>query len=90
MPAKEAATGFVEQRMADHLRITATHDVDARLGAGWSDIHLVHQAPATDFAEIDLSTDVLGTVHYVVLGETRSWLDDLGWATSLSARERSK
>ena len=35
---------LIEQRKADHLRLSAGGDVDARAGAGWDDIHLVHEA----------------------------------------------
>src|SRR5262245_44660729 len=51
----------VEARKAEHLRLTATADVTAATGAGWADIHLLHQAlPAIDLDAIDLRVDFLG------------------------------
>ncbi|MBV8716809.1 MAG: type 2 isopentenyl-diphosphate Delta-isomerase, partial [Chloroflexi bacterium] len=35
---------LIEQRKADHLRLSAGGDVDALGGAGWDDIRLVHEA----------------------------------------------
>jgi isopentenyl-diphosphate delta-isomerase len=52
---------LIEQRKADHLRFAADSDVDARAGAGWNDVHLVHEAlPELDQCEIDLSVAFLG------------------------------
>jgi isopentenyl-diphosphate delta-isomerase len=51
----------VEARKAEHLRVSATADVNARIGAGWDDIHLVHQAlPEVDFDRIDLGVSLFG------------------------------
>ena len=51
----------IESRKADHLRLSATGDVDAAGGAGWQDVQLVHEAlPEIDQAEIDLHVDFLG------------------------------
>jgi isopentenyl-diphosphate delta-isomerase len=51
----------IEQRKADHLRLSATSDVDAPGGAGWDDIKLVHNAlPEIDQCNVDLSTSFLG------------------------------
>jgi isopentenyl-diphosphate delta-isomerase len=51
----------VEARKAEHLRVSATGDVNARVGAGWQDIRLVHEAlPEIDFDDIDLSIELLG------------------------------
>jgi len=51
----------IEQRKADHLRLTATEDVSARTGAGWADIRLLHEAlPATDLDAVDLRIPFLG------------------------------
>jgi isopentenyl-diphosphate Delta-isomerase len=51
----------IEQRKADHLRLSATADVDALGGAGWSDVRLVHEAlPEIDQSQIDLSATFLG------------------------------
>jgi isopentenyl-diphosphate delta-isomerase len=51
----------IEQRKADHLRLSADGDVDALAGAGWQDVHLVHEAlPALDQCEVDLSVEFLG------------------------------
>jgi isopentenyl-diphosphate delta-isomerase len=51
----------IEQRKADHLRLSASSDVDAPGGAGWDDIKLVHNAlPEIDQCDVDLSTTFLG------------------------------
>lgn len=51
----------IEQRKADHLRLSAEVDVDARRGAGWTDVHLVHEAlPEIDQCDVDLSVEFLG------------------------------
>ena len=51
----------VEARKAEHLRVSATADVNTRVGAGWGDVHLVHEAlPELDFEEIDLSATLFG------------------------------
>ncbi|HXI17474.1 MAG TPA: type 2 isopentenyl-diphosphate Delta-isomerase [Chloroflexota bacterium] len=53
--------GEIEQRKADHLRLTATEDVSARTGAGWADIRLLHEAlPTTDLDAVDLRMTFLG------------------------------
>jgi len=52
---------LIEQRKADHLRLTATGDVEATRGAGWDDIQLVHEAlPEIDQCTVDLSAEFLG------------------------------
>src|SRR5579864_4906935 len=52
---------LIEQRKADHLRLTAEEDVEASRGAGWDDIHLVHEAlPEVDQCAINLATRFLG------------------------------
>jgi isopentenyl-diphosphate Delta-isomerase len=52
---------LIETRKADHLRLSATGDVDALGGAGWSDVWLVHEAlPEVDQAAVDLSVDFFG------------------------------
>ena len=52
---------LIEQRKADHLRLTAEEDVEASQGAGWEDIHLVHEAlPEVDHQAIDLEASFLG------------------------------
>ena len=52
---------LIEERKADHLRLSATGAVDALVGPGWEDIWLVHEAlPEVDQAEISLATDFLG------------------------------
>src|SRR5438128_7250765 len=52
---------LVEQRKADHLRLSAEADVDALVGPGWDDIHLVHEAlPDVDQCAVQLQTDFLG------------------------------
>ncbi|HTD77830.1 MAG TPA: alpha-hydroxy-acid oxidizing protein, partial [Chloroflexota bacterium] len=51
----------VEARKAEHLRVSATADVNTRVGAGWDDVHLIHEAlPELDFDEIDLSETLFG------------------------------
>ena len=55
------ASELIRARKADHVRLAANGDVEARTGPGWSDIHLVHEAiPAADFDAIDLSVTFLG------------------------------
>jgi isopentenyl-diphosphate Delta-isomerase len=52
---------LIEQRKADHLRLSAEADVDARVGAGWDDIQLVHEAlPEIDQSCVKLETEFLG------------------------------
>src|ERR671932_2000667 len=52
---------LIESRKADHLRLSASEDVDATVGAGWEDVRLVHEAlPEVDQCAIDLSVDFLG------------------------------
>jgi isopentenyl-diphosphate delta-isomerase len=52
---------LIEQRKADHLRLSATSDVDALAGPGWDEIKLVHDAlPEVDQACINLSVTFLG------------------------------
>jgi isopentenyl-diphosphate delta-isomerase len=51
----------IEARKAEHLRVTASGDVSTRVGAGWADIHLVHEAlPDLDLDDVDLSVEFLG------------------------------
>lgn len=51
----------VAERKAEHFRLAASPAIESRLGPGWSDIHLLHQAlPATDLDAIDLGTEFLG------------------------------
>jgi isopentenyl-diphosphate delta-isomerase len=50
----------VGRRKAEHLRLAADLEQQPD-GAGWADVHLVHDAlPAVDSADIDLSTELLG------------------------------
>src|SRR5260370_41516639 len=50
-----------EARKADHLRVSASGDVDALAGPGWDDVRLVHEAlPEVDQCAIDLSVSFLG------------------------------
>jgi isopentenyl-diphosphate delta-isomerase len=52
---------LIEARKADHLRLSATGDVDALAGPGWADVRLVHEAlPEVDQCAIDLSVEFLG------------------------------
>jgi isopentenyl-diphosphate delta-isomerase len=59
--ATDMADELIEQRKADHLRLSATGDVEASTPAGWNDVRLVHEAlPEVDFDEIDLRAEFLG------------------------------
>jgi isopentenyl-diphosphate delta-isomerase len=50
----------IPRRKADHLRL-ATSDQHQAGGAGWEDIHLVHDAlPIVDAAAVDLGAELLG------------------------------
>jgi isopentenyl-diphosphate delta-isomerase len=52
---------LIESRKADHLRLSASGDVDAWVGAGWEDVRLVHEAlPEVDQCAVDLSASFLG------------------------------
>jgi isopentenyl-diphosphate delta-isomerase len=52
---------LIEARKADHLRLSATGDVDALAGPGWADVRLVHEAlPEVDQCAIDVSVGFLG------------------------------
>jgi len=60
-PARGRDLDEVERRKGEHLDIAAHEDVETKIGPGWGDIHLVHEAlPRTDLAEVDLSVDFLG------------------------------
>jgi isopentenyl-diphosphate Delta-isomerase len=51
----------VAARKAEHLRVTATQDINTRAGPGWADVHLIHEAlPEVDLDAVDLSVDFLG------------------------------
>jgi isopentenyl-diphosphate Delta-isomerase len=51
----------IEARKADHLRLSASGDVDALAGPGWDDVRLVHEAlPEVDLCDVDLSVAFLG------------------------------
>ncbi len=51
----------IESRKADHLRLSASGDVDALAGPGWEDVRLVHEAlPEVDQTDVDLSVEFLG------------------------------
>jgi isopentenyl-diphosphate Delta-isomerase len=61
MTDNPAVDELIESRKADHLRLSASGDVDARAGPGWQDIHLVHEAlPEVDASAIDLRAELLG------------------------------
>src|SRR5229473_3174103 len=52
---------LIEARKADHLRLSASGDVDALAGPGWDDVRLVHEAlPEVDQCAIELSVSFLG------------------------------
>jgi isopentenyl-diphosphate Delta-isomerase len=52
---------LIEQRKADHLRLSASGDVEAVGGAGWDDVRLLHEAlPDVDRCAISLDTTFLG------------------------------
>ncbi len=51
----------VEQRKAEHLRLTTSRDVTSGAGPGWSDVRLLHHPlPVADLSATDLSTEFLG------------------------------
>jgi isopentenyl-diphosphate delta-isomerase len=51
----------IERRKGEHLTIASGEGVETRIGAGWDDVHLVHDAlPRVDAAHVDLSIDLLG------------------------------
>ncbi len=51
----------VERRKGEHLRVSAREDVTTLRGAGWGDVHLVHNAlPEVDLDAVDLRVDFLG------------------------------
>ncbi len=57
-PAHHSA---VEARKGEHLRVTATQDVNTRTGPGWADVHLIHEAlPEVDLDAVDVSAEFLG------------------------------
>jgi isopentenyl-diphosphate delta-isomerase len=57
----ERGVDQVEARKAEHLRVTASRDVETRNGAGWADIRLVHEAlPEIDLLTVDVSAEFLG------------------------------
>jgi isopentenyl-diphosphate delta-isomerase len=52
---------LIEQRKADHLRLSAAGEVEALAGPGWDDVALVHEAlPDIDQCAIDLAVTFLG------------------------------
>jgi isopentenyl-diphosphate delta-isomerase len=52
---------LIEQRKADHLRLSAAGDVDALAGPGWDEIRLVHEAlPEVDESGVRLETSLFG------------------------------
>ncbi len=51
----------VEARKAEHLELTVSSDVNTRAGAGWADVHLIHEAlPELELDAVDLSVEFLG------------------------------
>ncbi len=53
--------GQVMQRKGEHLAIAAQENVESHVGAGWRDVHLLHEAlPRVDLAAVDLSVEFLG------------------------------
>ena len=51
----------IERRKAEQLRRAASGHEDSAGGAGWKDVHLVHQAlPRADLHGVDVSTRLLG------------------------------
>lgn len=56
-----AASLEIARRKGEHLAIVSERDVEARIRAGWEDVHLVHDAlPVVDRDAVDLSTKLLG------------------------------
>jgi isopentenyl-diphosphate delta-isomerase len=67
-PEQSTVVDEVERRKGEHLRIASSGDVEAAVGPGWRDVHLVHSAlPAVDLDEIDVSTELLGRTLRVPL-----------------------
>jgi isopentenyl-diphosphate delta-isomerase len=59
--AVERDHGLVAQRKGEQLAIAARDDVESQVGAGWSDVHLLHDAlPKVDLDAVDLSVEFLG------------------------------
>jgi isopentenyl-diphosphate delta-isomerase len=57
----EPLDALVEARKGQHLELAATQDVEAAVGAGWSDVRLVHQSlPVADLEAIELGVPFLG------------------------------
>lgn len=60
-PFPPAASLEIARRKGEHLAIVSERDVEARIRAGWEDVHLVHDAlPVVDRDAVDLSTKLLG------------------------------
>lgn len=59
----------VYNRKKEHVEISRTADVEAKLSAGWEDIHLIHQClPEIDRADIDLTATFCGRkVNYPIV-----------------------
>lgn len=51
----------IERRKGEHLSLASGDGVEARISAGWDDVHLAHDAlPQVDADDVDLSVDLLG------------------------------
>jgi isopentenyl-diphosphate delta-isomerase len=59
-PGGVSSIDEIARRKSEHMHLAASEHHQSG-GAGWSDIHLVHDAlPAVDACDVDLSTDLLG------------------------------
>lgn len=53
--------GDIGRRKSDHIQLAASDEHQSRVGPGWADITLVHDAlPAASAADVDLSVELLG------------------------------
>lgn len=95
-PARPAAAGAAEDEIArrkgEHMRLAASEQHQSG-GAGWSDIHFVHDAlPAVNAAAIDLTTELLGrrlSLPLVIAGMTGGHPDALAVNRSLARAAES-
>ena len=65
---------LIATRKSEHLELAKTLSDEGSGSAGWSDVHLIHQAvPMVDASEIDLSVEMLGhrlSMPLVIAGMT--------------------
>lgn len=59
--SRRLVTDPLQRRKEEHLRLAASARVQARRGAGWDDVQLLHASlPEIDFDELDCSQEFLG------------------------------